>query len=87
VFCPWENAGTFYLPCINFFANFEFIFAIRGLKLAKRIINHEINMAQKRGAFFLHSPRAKPPQIAHCTIIDSTLGSLSVKDLQGESTH
>jgi len=35
-FIPTENTGVFYLPHMIKFANFEFIFPIRGPKLARK---------------------------------------------------
>jgi len=37
----------------NFFANSEFIFAIKGPKLARRGLEHTLDMAQNRGFFLL----------------------------------
>jgi len=42
---PWEKCRNFYFSHMIKFANFEFIFAIGGPKLAKRGEEHRINMA------------------------------------------
>jgi len=39
---PREDAGIFYLPCMIKFANFEFIFATRGPKLARRVVEDKL---------------------------------------------
>jgi len=49
------NLEIFYFPHMLKFLNFEFIFAIRGLKLAKRSVQGKL-IKHKIGGFFLLAP-------------------------------
>jgi len=49
----WENPKIFYFPWMIKFANFEFIFAIRGLKLAMGGVEDKF-FKHKIGGFFFY---------------------------------
>jgi len=51
-FTPRKNAGIFYFMHKFFFANSEFIFAIRDPKSSRRDLEHTLETAQYRGLFF-----------------------------------
>jgi len=41
-FIPWKNIGIFYLPPMIKFGNLEFVFAIKGSKLARRSVEDKL---------------------------------------------
>jgi len=53
---PWENPEIFNLPHMIKFANFEFIFAIRGPKLVIRVVLDKLVKHKIGGSFILLAP-------------------------------